>query len=422
MSIIDVLISVFSCIFIILFLYQIVYMVVALTHELPQYVAKGNCRYAFLISAKNEENCIGHLIDSIKSQDYPHELFDVFVCADNCEDNTAVAARAAGAIVYERFDTSTVGKGYALDFLIQSIRDDKGLDSYDGYLVFDADNLLAENFLTEINKLFSNGHRIITSYRNSKNYDSNWISASTGMWFLREARHLNRARMILGVSCMVSGTGYVVHKDIIKAQDGWKYYKLTEDVEFSVNNILAGEKISYCGRAVFYDEQPIRFIDSWNQRLRWTKGFYQILFAKGGALLKGIFTGRGFACYDVLTIISPGIVFLANCVLMGILLFAKAQWDINLFFPILGWYIISALAGTYALAFVLGLLVTITEWDKIYCGGVKKILYIFTFPIFMLTYVPISIIALFMDVKWSQIKHPIAISNAEMNRKWRKRT
>ena len=71
----------------------------------------------------------------------------------------------------------------------------------------------------------------------------------------------------------MSGTGFLMHRDIVKSNDGWNFFLLTEDVQFSVNSILKGEKIGYCGDAVFYDEQPLRFTDSWNQRLRWTKGF-----------------------------------------------------------------------------------------------------------------------------------------------------
>lgn len=414
MSIVDILLLIFNNIFILLFLYQGVYTVVALTQKPPVFVEKKKCKYAFMISAKNEENCIKYLIDSINNQNYPKELFQVFVVADNCDDNTAEVARQAGANVYERFNQEKKGKGYALDFLIKKIRDDYGLDTFDGYFVFDADNLLDENYLNEINKLFSNGHRVITSYRNSKNYDSNWISAASGMWFLREARHLNKARMKLGVSCMVSGTGYVIHKDIVKKLDGWKYFKLTEDVEFSVDNVLAGEKIAYCQDAIFYDEQPVRFRDSWNQRLRWTKGFYQVLFSRGLELLKGIFKKGGFACYDILMIISPGVLFIVDCLAIVLLLAIKCNFLWEVFLPTAGWYILSAVVGTIILAVFLATLITVTEWNKLYCSTAKKIFYIFTFPFFMLTYVPLAVLALFKNVEWSQIKHPVAISNEDM--------
>ena len=129
-----------------------------------------------------------------------------------------------------------------------------------------------------MNTVFDNGYALVTSYRNSKNYSDNWITSGYGLWFLREARYLNNARMILGSSCLVSGTGFLVHKDIINRNNGWNCFLLTEDIQFSTENIIRGDKIGYCADAMFYDEQPVRFIDSWNQRLRWSKGFYQVFF------------------------------------------------------------------------------------------------------------------------------------------------
>ena len=150
-------------------------------------------RIAVLIAARNEQAVIGNLIDSIRDQDYPADKVDVFVVADNCTDLTGSVAGAHGANVYFRNDTTQVGKGYALQYLLHCIEDDYA--PYDAYLVLDADNILSPNYITEINKTFSDGYEIVTSYRNSKNYGDNWISAGYALWFLRESRYLNhRAR------------------------------------------------------------------------------------------------------------------------------------------------------------------------------------------------------------------------------------
>ena len=191
--------------------------------------------------------------------------------ADNCSDNTASLAREHGAIVYERFNTQQIGKGYAMDYLTQRIARDYGKNRFDGYFVFDADNLLKEDYIEEMNKTFSDGYQIVTSYRNSKNYGDNWISAGYAQWFLRESKYLNNARMLLGTSCAVSGTGFLFSREIFKKNRGWKFYLLTEDIEFTVNSVINGEKIGYCKTAVIYDEQPTTFKQSWNQRLRWAR-------------------------------------------------------------------------------------------------------------------------------------------------------
>ncbi|UKI49536.1 MAG: glycosyltransferase family 2 protein [Clostridium sp.] len=104
-------------------------------------------KYACVISARNESQVIGNLIDSIKRQSYPSELVTIFVVADNCTDNTAEICRNLGAIVYERFDKNHVSKGYALEFLFDQIEKDYGILSNDYYLIFDADNLLKKRIL-----------------------------------------------------------------------------------------------------------------------------------------------------------------------------------------------------------------------------------------------------------------------------------
>ena len=279
--------------FTLLYSYQIVYAIIALFGEdkkqSEQRAVKKLHKYAVVISARNEGRVIGELIRSIKNQKYPSELLDIFVVADNCTDDTAEVSRKAGAIVYERFNHRQVGKGYALDFIfkiILSSHQDKG---YEGFFVFDADNLLDENYVYEMNKVFDSGYRVITSYRNSKNYDSNWISAGYSLWFLRESKYLNNPRMMLHTSCAISGTGFLLRRDIVEANDGWKHHLLTEDIEFSIDSVIHGETIGYCGNAKLYDEQPVSFAQSWNQRLRWSKGFYQVFGKYGKELFLSIF-------------------------------------------------------------------------------------------------------------------------------------
>ena len=247
-------IIVFNCIISVIFTlcyaYQFFYIFVGLLKKPLKFIAKKQHRYAVVVSARNESGVIGNLINSIRSQNYPSDLVDIFVIADNCTDNTAEVARNAGAIVYERFNKEQVGKGYALDWLFKIIDTEHADKNYEAYMIFDADNVLDPNFIKEMNKVFDNGYRIITSYRNSKNYDTNWISAGYSLWFLREARYLNNARMHLGTSCAVSGTGFLVSADVIRENGGWIHHLLTEDIEFTTDSIIKGEKIGYCANPV----------------------------------------------------------------------------------------------------------------------------------------------------------------------------
>lgn len=406
------------CVFItftICYTYQLYYVLVVLSRKPKQLVAKKNHRYAVVVSARNESAVIGDLIHSIKVQNYPTELIDVFVIADNCTDNTADVAREAGAIVFKRFNTEQVGKGYALDYGFKIIRSQYADRGYEAYFVFDADNVLDVNYFREMNKTFDNGAKASTSYRNSKNYDSNWISAGYAVWFLREAKFLNQARLTLNTSCAVSGTGFFIAADIIEKNDGWRWHLLTEDIEFSANSILEGIRIAYTPTAVLYDEQPVTFRDSWNQRFRWAKGFYQVFGRYGGKLVKGIFTsskGHKFACYDMLMTIAPGMLLTVVVVTLNLCVIIMAALGLMSTGMAVASSVSSVVFSLFSylmVMFAFGTLTTFTEWDNMAATSAQKIKYMFTFPFFMLTYIPIALVALFKKAEWTPIAHTISV-------------
>ena len=408
----------------VLYFYQFIYIVIALIGDkkkkLDTYESKKLHKFAFIIAARNEQAVIGNLINSIKQQNYPAELIDVIVVADNCTDDTAQIAREHGAICYERFNNMLVGKGYALDYCFNKIVEQFGdYTAYDGYFIFDADNVIDKNYVKEMNKVFDRGYNVITSYRNSKNYDTNWITSGYSLWFIREAKYLNNPRMMLKTSCAVSGTGFLVNSSIIKKNNGWKFNLLTEDIQFSVVNILEGEKIGYCESAMFYDEQPTTFKQSWNQRMRWSKGFYQVMFRYGRELIAMMFKKREMfvSCYDMFMTLAPATLLSIGCILLNLIFLAYGATDVHMLRRILPGTLGSiAFAGVnfYLLMFSIGFITLVTEWNKILAPANKKIKSLFTFPLFMITYVPISLVALVKKVEWKPIAHSISKSVEEI--------
>ncbi len=404
--------TVVTAAFTICYLYQFIYIFwVFLGKDKSQPVKSDKLnKFGVVISARNEENVIGHLLESIKRQNYPQENIKVFLIADNCTDNTAEVGRQYGATVLERQNKELVGKGYALDYLFKKLLAEK--DDCDAYIIFDADNLVEKNFIREMNKNFNRGYKALTSYRNSKNYGTNWVTSGYSLWFLREAKYLNNARMKLHTSCAISGTGFCISREIVEGNGGWPYHLLTEDIEFSVDMAVRGEKIGYSEGSIVFDEQPETFEQSWKQRLRWAKGFYQVFGKYKGGLVKGIFKGC-FACYDMLMTIFPAVAFTVIsfiCCLFecgyGITLFIKEPNALTLLkfclVPVL--YFVGIM---YLFIFIIGFITIITEWDNIDCPPRKIIKYLFTFPLFMLTYAPIAIEALFKKVEWTPIKHSV---------------
>ena len=404
-----------ALLFTLCYAYQFIYIFIGTflkSKKFPDVTPKN--RYAILIAARNESLVIGHLLDSINSQTYPSELIDVYVVADNCTDSTGDISREKGATVYERFSERHIGKGYALKLCFKNIFDTKGDSYYDGYMVLDADNVLDKDYVYEMDKTMSAGNKIITSYRNSKNYGRNWISSGYALWFLHEAKHLNNPRFILGTSCAISGTGFLVHRDVINEQGGWSHFLLTEDIEFSVDHIIKGYKIAYCHNAVLYDEQPVKFSQSWTQRLRWAKGFLQVVRNYGSALIKSIFKGSGFSSFDMLFTIMPAffISIFAMLTNIGSVLYTGIFAQ-GLFLTALG-ELLKIIGGVYVTLFIVGIVSGITEWKKIHASTFKKIKSFFTFPLFMMTYLPISAAAIFKRVIWAPIEHTDAVTLDEI--------
>lgn len=403
-----------ATVFFLCYAYQFAYIPLQWLKKDPPHCAEKKHRFAVLICGRNEERVIAKLIESIHSQTYDPACVRIFVMADNCTDNTARVARNAGAIVYKRNNPFLVGKGYALEELLDNIKRNYPKGYFDGYFVFDADNVLDKNYIKNMNRTFCDGYDIITSYRNSKNYGSNWISAGYALWFLRESRYLNHARFLLGTSCAVSGTGFFFSQRILEKNGGWRFHLLTEDIEFTVHNIINGEKVGFCPRAVLYDEQPVSFRQSCRQRMRWAKGYIQVFKKYGAELLKGALCGS-FSCFDMAMAIMPAVVLTAVCVLVNSVMAVLTLASGGSILPIL-LSVGQSVLNVYLTLFVVGAITTATEWKNIPAPAWKKVFYAFTFPLFMFTYIPISFAALFAHVEWKPIEHSVSVSCDEL---WR---
>lgn len=403
--------SVIGILITVCFLYQWLYVLLNFIKKPKKFPDADPRKYAILISARNEEKVIAQLIDSINKQDYPKELIDVYVIADNCTDQTAEIAKNAGATVFKRQNSELIGKGFALNELIHQIWDTVGQGVYDGFMIFDADNLLDSAFVTEINKAFCAGHRIITSYRNSKNFSENWVAGCSGTWLLRESAQINCARMMLGISSVISGTGFCVAESILIEDNGFISKTLSEDTELSYRWICRKEKIAYCDDAIFYDEQPTKFSVSFKQRLRWVKGSLQNYLLYGFKLIKGCFKkGSALSCLDALITIIPAAIVMVVAVILNIVtainLLSIGQFDFMIILPML----VEGIVVGYGTSFLISFLVMITERKRIKCSWIKRIWYSLIFPIYFLSFAIIAVLACFSKVKWTPIEHNSAIA------------
>ena len=414
MEILGILCAVFMVLTTLLYAYQVVYMFLPL---LPWKKKKHQPvkmhRYAILVPARNEKNVLGHLLSSINAQDYPKELVKVYVIADNCTDNTAQIARDQGATVFERFNKEQIGKGYALNYLLEQIDSTTGLDQHDVFMVFDADNLLEPDYLTQINQTFSDGFQAACGFRNTKNFNSNWISAGYGVWYLHDSSHLNRSRSMLGICSGVSGTGFGFTRQLLERLGGWHFFTLTEDLEFNAWCNSNGVKIGYCHDAVLYDEQPITFPVAWKQRIRWVQGGFQVTGKYTGKLLKGIFKGhwQSYSCIENLTLTPWGALL---AVLGGGLSFLLVLLSAG--FMGLVWAILGALGGAILGTAFMGLVSVAMDWKRIQAKTWQKLLSSLAFTLFMFTFMICLFVAPFKKFQWIPVEHTVAMDNAGLHK------
>jgi cellulose synthase/poly-beta-1,6-N-acetylglucosamine synthase-like glycosyltransferase len=431
--------------------------------------AKKQHKYGIAIAARNEEKVIGHLLDSIKKQDYPQDLLTIFVVADNCNDKTAEIAKKKGAIVYERFDNDHRTKGYALEYLFDNIEKDYKRDSFDGFFIFDADNLLKKNYITKMNDAFDSGVKIVTSYRNTKNFDENWIASTYAIHWLRSIRMNHRPRSFMHLATNIQGTGFLFAPELIK--NGWHYTSLTEDRAFTADAVVQGYEISYQDEAEFYDEQPTDIKIMLRQRLRWSRGHLLAFVETGPKLFANIFLGKlliknkqnvkeklskriiesirhRWASFDTFAQLLPYvvlnvlrwlltfvIVYTCFCYTNGFsseyiyehgnwiikicsLIFGKLSFTIEpgtraLWYSLLTTLIIRVIyrIGVYIANMAIAIYVFLTEGKRIKKINIKKkILYILTWPTYDAIWRLTMYVALFKKVDWKPVPHNSAIT------------
>lgn len=354
-------------------------------------------KFMAIIPAHNEENVVGNLVKSLNELDYPKELYDVYVIADNCTDKTAEIAKKEGAIVYERFDEKRKTKGYALNwFLDKKIKENA---DYDAFCVFDADNLVDKNFLNAMNKKLCQGETVVQGYKDIKNPTDSWISSGYALFYWTQHKFYQLARYNAGLSPLMNGTGFMVKFDLIK-DTGWNTKTLTEDIEFSLINISSGNKLGWAVDAIVYDEQPTTFGQSWTQRIRWTVGHIQCLKLYTKDLAKGVIKNKTLTSFDGLLYIMciPLFIISLLLIIVNFVLYLMSQMT----FGLMMLNILAYMLLGYILLVITALVTLIVEKRSIK----KMIKGIITYPIFMASWSVINFVSLFKrNIKWDKIEH-----------------
>lgn len=274
-------------------------------------------RFAIFIPAHNEEVVISGIVHNLKGINYPKELYDVFVVADNCTDGTADTAANAGAKVLVRFDDEDKGKGHALKWAFETVLFSRNKNyKYDAAVIFDADNLVAKDFLWEMNNKLCAGHKVVQGFIDSKNPNDSWITLAYSVSFWSVNRLFQSARCFLGLSNEIGGTGFCMDVQVLKKM-GWEATSLAEDLEFTAKLVLNGFKVAWAPNAVIYDEKPLTLMQSWKQRRRWMQGFADVCSRYFFVLLKKGIKERDLAAIDcAIYTLQPYVLILGGIMLL----------------------------------------------------------------------------------------------------------
>ena len=364
-------------------------------------------RFMMIIPAHNEEKVIKDLVESLQNLDYNKKLYDIYVIADNCTDNTAQIAKEAGAIVYERFDEKHKTKGFALQWFLQQKIDEDA--PYDAFCIFDADNIVDKNFLKAMNKKLNQGEDVVQGYRDIKNPADSWVTAGYAIFYWTMNRFYHLARYNLGLSPLINGTGFMVKFDVVKPE-GWQTKTLTEDIEFSLKRIIAGKKLGWATDAIVYDEQPVGFKQSWSQRTRWTVGHMQCLKEYTKPLAVAVKDNKTVMNFD-------GLLYMLGTVPMFILTIVLLILNIVLFITDgmsvsdLLWNAVKYVVPTFVLPIFTGLMIMIIDKKPIR-PMIKGLL---LYPLFLGSWLLINFKCLFKrETSWEKIEHNVSKSIGDM--------
>ena len=356
----------------------------------------------FLIPARDESKVIEDLLISISKQSFKIYMKNVYIIVESSDDPTISIAKKYGASIFVRKNLNLKSKGYALNEAITYLCD-KNI-YYDAYFIIDADNVLDKNFIKEMNESYMAGYDIATSYRNLKNGNDSIISACSGITFTFLNSNGNETKNKQSRNVTLSGTGLFITGDLLKKWKSFPFHSLTEDYELTLYSILNNLTSTYNKNAIFYDEQPVKYKNTINQRVRWIKGYFSVRKEYIPKFRKVLYNNPNFgSLISEITGMKPYILMIIGAILYII------QQIINMIFhKWIFWSFIKILL-IFVLAYFLFSMMTffvIYKDKNINLNKNMKIKTCLFSPLFFVTYVPCAIRALFKkEVNWEKVEH-----------------
>jgi 1,2-diacylglycerol 3-beta-glucosyltransferase len=298
-------------------LYLVILSVAAALHRRPPPVDAHTPRHnlTVLVPAYNEEQLIARCVSSLLDQTYPRDLYRVVVIADNCSDETAHHAAAAGAQVMARDEPDARGKGQALRWAIDRLA--AAGTPWDAVVIVDADSIAARGMLAALEAELTAGHAAVQADYTVLAQAGSPRSELVAAGFLLFHRVRMSGRAALGMAAFLFGNGMLFSRGLLEAYP-WDAFSGVEDLEYTIRLRLAGIRPRFALGAMVSGPMPVSRAGAVRQRLRWEGGRFNVVKTRLWPLVRAAAVRRDIRLLDAaLDLATPPLGLLCLAILGG---------------------------------------------------------------------------------------------------------
>lgn len=389
-------------------------------------------RIAVMIPAHNESDVIFDTVKDLENQDYPRDMFDVYVVADNCTDNTAELAAKAGAKVYVHNDPDPKHHmvGYALKYAFELLIKE-GIE-YDFVIRLDADNHINKEFFSLMNDAYNSGAKIARPYESALNMTQSAFTKACGLYYIFDSRCSSRVRERLHMDAHVNGPGSLTAFEIIKRIGGYDTTTMCEDTEFNFKRMYEGYRCHFVEDAVVYEDLPSTMKDTLARNKRLGAGNTRLFFKSTPKLWFYAFRNLNFSFIENwLTYIFIPICPILCIWLPGFYIYAYVyhfmfpdKAPFNAFGITNGDWITCTsiliaicIGALFCFCGILqSSLLVISDYKKMGAKNRRELISgILLFPVFSIVYVITITIGIFSKPKWTKVNRNAKVTKEKLN-------
>lgn len=265
--------------------------------------------FDIIVPAHDEATVISATVASLRALDWPADRYRIIVVADNCNDDTAVLARTAGAEVIERIQPELRGKGLALQYAFTASLQ-RTQDPCDAIVVIDADSQVSPNLLMAFASRLAHGAQVIQALHGVANPGASWRTRLAAVAYAASHAVRGRGRERLGVSCGLRGNGMCFTLELLRRHP-FQLNSMAEDLEYGVQLGLSQIRVHYADEAQVNAEMSTSAKAASSQRRRWEFGRLEVLRSYCSPLLLTATRYRSGICLDLaLDLITPPLGYL----------------------------------------------------------------------------------------------------------------